>query len=71
METEIFKLAVTNGIFCVLFIFLLFYVLKKSDEREKKLYEEIEKSRGLLEKFSEKYDIIINEIKDIKDSFRK
>ena len=36
MINQIFKLAVSNGLWATLFVVLLFYVLKDSTEREKK-----------------------------------
>lgn len=40
---EILGLAVSNGIFAVLFVLLLFYQLKDSRKREQKYQETIEK----------------------------
>lgn len=37
METEILKLAASQGIFAVLFVALLFYVLKHNERREERL----------------------------------
>ena len=37
METEIIKLAVSQGIFAVLFVALLFYVLRHNERREERL----------------------------------
>ena len=40
---EIMGLAVSNGLFAVLFVFLLFYSLKDSKKREAKYQDTIEK----------------------------
>lgn len=53
---EIMGLAVSNGIFAVLFVFLLFYLLKDSAKREKKYQDTI----GTLSKHLE----IVNDIKE-------
>ena len=37
METEIIKLAASQGIFAVLFVALLFYVLRHNERREERL----------------------------------
>ncbi len=39
---DIMSLAISNGLFAVLFVFLLFYQLKDSSKREKKYQETIE-----------------------------
>lgn len=59
MEVETLKYFLTQGPFAVLFVWLLIYVMRTNRERESRLQE-------LLEKFSEKYDVIISEIRDIK-----
>jgi len=37
METEIIKLAASQGLFAVLFVALLFYVLRHNERREERL----------------------------------
>ncbi|MBO5224216.1 MAG: bacteriocin [Clostridia bacterium] len=54
MWEEIIKLAVSNGIFAVLFCTLLVYQLKDSAKREQKYQQTIE---GLVEKFDIMYEI--------------
>lgn len=50
----------TQGPFAALFVWLLIYVMKANQAREMRL-------QSLLEKFSEKYDDVIDELKGIKD----
>ncbi|NRQ52001.1 BhlA/UviB family holin-like peptide [Brevibacillus sp. HD1.4A] len=59
MEGEIWSYFLTQGPFAVLFIWLLVYVMKSSKERENQLLD-------TLNKFSEKYDLIIEEVREIK-----
>lgn len=59
MELDVMKYFLTQGPFAVLFVWLLIYVMRKNSEREARLYE-------LLDMFSEKYDIIIDELRDLK-----
>jgi hypothetical protein len=59
MELDVAKYFLTQGPFAVLFVWLLFYVMKRNTEREGRLHD-------LLEKFSEKYDVVIEELRDIK-----
>ena len=67
MWEKIFNLAVSNGIWAVLFVILLFYQLKDSKIREEKYQQTIESLGNSLE--------IINEVKEdveiIKDEINK
>lgn len=49
MMQQIFELALKNGLWAVLFLFLLFYILKDSAKREKKYQDTIEKLSKHLE----------------------
>ena len=49
MWQEIFNLAISNGIFAVLFLGLLIYFLRDSSKREKKYQETILKLGNALE----------------------
>jgi len=60
VETDIMKYFLTQGPFAVLFVWLLVYVMKANKERESRL-------QALLDKFSDKYDVIISEIRELKD----
>lgn len=63
MWEEILKLAVSNGIWAVLFLGLLVYQLKDSAGREKKYQATIEKLNQHLDVVNE----LQNDINDIKD----
>jgi hypothetical protein len=63
MDVDLFKYAVMQGPFAVLFVWLLIYVMRNNEKRETRLQD-------LLDKFSEKYDVIISEIRDIKERFK-
>jgi len=60
MEIDMLKYFLTQGPFAALFVWLLIYVMKTNREREGRLQD-------LLDKFSEKYDLIIGEIRDMKE----
>jgi len=64
VEVDVLKYFLTQGPFAVLFVWLLIYVMKTNRERESRL-------QALLDKFSEKYDVIISEIRDIKNMMGK
>jgi len=52
MESEIIKTAMAQGLWAVLFVVMLFYVLRTSGDREKKLTDTLDKLAeryGLLE----------------------
>ena len=59
-EMDVLKYFLTQGPFAVLFVWLLIYVMRANKEREGRLQD-------LLDKFSEKYDLIIGEIRDMKE----
>lgn len=61
-EMDIAKYFLTQGPFAILFVWLLIYVMRANKEREGRLQD-------LLDKFSEKYDVIVTELRDIKDRF--
>jgi hypothetical protein len=63
MENELMKYFLTQGPFAALFVWLLYYVMKNNKERENRLQD-------LLDKFSEKYDLVITKLDDIKDRLR-
>jgi hypothetical protein len=63
LDNELFRYFITQGPFAVLFVLLLIYVMRSNEKRETRLQD-------LLDKFSEKYDVIISEIRDIKERFK-
>ncbi|MFS1511764.1 BhlA/UviB family holin-like peptide [Chengkuizengella sp. SCS-71B] len=71
MELNIIQYFLTQGPFAVLFVWLLIYVMRNSKEREDKLIESHKEREGqlisTLEKFSEKYDMIIDELRQLKE----
>lgn len=60
MELDVMKYFLTQGPFALLFVWLLIYVMRANKEREGRLQD-------LLDKFSEKYDVIIGEIRGLKE----
>lgn len=60
---QIVSLAVSNGLFAVLFVFLLFYQLKDSSKREEKYQKTIE----TLSKHLDTLEIVDKNIEDIKN----
>ena len=66
MDQNLLQYFVTQGPFAILFVWLFFSTRKESQEREKKLYKTIEDQSEIMKGFSEKYDIIIDQLDDIK-----
>lgn len=67
METEIIKMACQTGIFASLFVYLFFYMLKDSKNREVKYQELLDK---LTDRFSV-MDAIKNDVDYIKEKISK
>ncbi|ADQ04411.1 hypothetical protein Calow_0843 [Caldicellulosiruptor owensensis OL] len=70
MEQEIIKLAMSQGLWAVLFVALLFYVLRENSKRESELRKTID---NLAEKFEilksieESLRALIHDITEVKD----
>lgn len=58
MENEILKIAVNQGLWAVLFVVLLFYVLKKQEERDKKAEEREGKYQEIITQLTKKLDVL-------------
>lgn len=67
MSSEIMKISVQYGIFCVLFCALLKYVLDNNKIRENKLQETIFSNQNIIEKLTEKFNILEDVKKDIEE----
>ena len=61
-EADVIKYFLTQGPFAALFVWLLIYVMRANKEREGRLQD-------LLDKFSDKYDVIIGELREMKERF--
>lgn len=60
METELIKMAASQGLFAVLFVALLFYVLKHNEKREERLMT-------CLERLTTDVGEIKSDIEDLKE----
>lgn len=63
MESEVFKLVATQGIFATLFLYLLFYILKENSKREQKYQSIIDKLTRYLPAIQDNIKKIDNKIK--------
>nr|ACF16034.1 BhlA [Bacillus licheniformis] len=62
-ELDVIKYFLTQRTFAVLFTWLLICVMKSNRERESRLQD-------LLDKFSDKYDVIIDKLDRLEEKFR-
>lgn len=67
MDASLTQYFLTQGPFAVLFVWLLYSSRKEGKSREDKLYKTIEDQNEILNKFSNKYDVVISQLTDIKD----
>ena len=67
MWTDVFNIAVTNGIFCALFVALLIYELKDSRKRESKYQQTID----VLSTKLNTVDEIKEDVTEIKDYLKR
>jgi len=67
LEAEIIKLAASQGIFAVLFVALLFYVLRHNEKREERLLSCLEKLTSQYEGLSHDVGEIKTDIEDLKE----
>ncbi len=59
MEAEVLKMAASQGLFAMLFVALLFYVLRHNERREERLM-------SCLEKITQDVTCIRNDIEELK-----
>ena len=67
MWQQIVDLAINNGLWAVLFLFLLVFVLKDANKREKKYQDIIEKLGSNIEIIKE----VQEDVKEIKDTLEE
>lgn len=66
MEAEIFKHAASQGLWAILFVALLFYVLKTNEKREERLLTCLEKLGNQYEKISNGIGEVHSDVKELK-----
>ena len=60
MENEILKIIAGQGVFAVLFVWLLIDTRKESKTREEKLQEIISENQTVISELAEKFDVVEN-----------
>jgi len=67
MESEILKIAMSQGIWAVLSIFLIFYILKAQEKRDEKQEEREKNYQEIIAKITDKLSIMEDVKKDVED----
>ena len=71
METTVMNVAVSQGIWAVLAVFLLIYIVKSNEQRDTKQEEREKKYQTVIESLTEKFQIlnqVQSDLKEIKDN---
>ncbi|QGU95457.1 hypothetical protein GOM49_10475 [Clostridium bovifaecis] len=67
MEEELFKLASSQGIWATLAVALIFYILKAQEKRDAKQEEREKNYQNIIEKLTEKFNIVEEVKKDVEE----
>lgn len=65
MEKEILTAALSQGIWAVLSIFLLFYILRAQEKRDLKQEEREKNYQNIISKLTDKFEVIDKVKKDV------
>lgn len=71
---EIFKMALSQGLWAVLFVWLLVYILKKQEQRDIKSEQRESSYQDIIGRLTEKLsviDTVKTDVEEIKDILRK
>ena len=71
METTVMNVAVSQGIWAVLAVFLLIYIVKSNEQRDTKQEERQKNYQTVIESLTEKFQIlnqVQSDLKEIKDN---
>lgn len=71
METTVMNVAVSQGIWAVLTVFLLIYIVKSNEQRDTKQEEREKNYQTVIESLTEKFQIlnqVQSDLKEIKDN---
>ena len=71
METTVMNVAVSQGIWAVLAVFLLIYIVKSNEQRDTKQEEREKNYQTVIESITEKFQIlnqVQSDLKEIKDN---
>jgi uncharacterized protein YktB (UPF0637 family) len=67
MENEILKLASSQGIWALLSVVLIFYILKDQEKRDNRQAEREKNYQDIIKNLTEKFNIVEDVKKDVED----
>lgn len=67
MESELFKIAASQGIWAALSVILILYILKAQEKRDIKQEEREKNYQEIISKLTERFNIIEDVKKDVED----
>jgi len=67
LEEKILEIASTNGIWAMLTIFLIFYILKAQEKRDQRQEEREFKYQNIISNLTEKFNLVEDVKKDVED----
>ena len=68
METTVMNVAVSQGIWAVLAVFLLIYIVKSNEQRDTKQEEREKNYQTVIESLTEKFQILNQVQSDLKET---
>lgn len=67
MDTELIKIATSQGVWAVLTVVLIMYILRAQEKRDLKQEEREKNYQDIISKLTEKFNIIEDVKKDVED----
>jgi len=71
LETEAVKIAASQGLWAVLFVALLFYVLRTNEKREERLLSCLDKLGDRYDTLDERVERVEENVSEIKDDVKE
>lgn len=67
METEVLKVATSQGVWAALSVALIFYILKAQEKRDSKQEEREKNYQAIINKLTDKFNIVEEVKKDVEE----
>ncbi|MGL4875389.1 MAG: BhlA/UviB family holin-like peptide [Clostridium sp.] len=69
MDKALFEVILSQGIWTILSFFLIFYIIKNQERRDKIQEERENNYQKIISELSQKFELIHNDIQEIKKKF--
>lgn len=69
MDKALFEVILSQGIWTILSFFLIFYIIKNQERRDKIQEERENNYQKIISELSQKFELIHNDIQEIKKNF--